>query len=321
MVVQSTTQTVPAEPSTAAPSGSGIAIMSEATLETKTCDQIGHIRLPIQAKSYVIHGKNEDEHVEHLRIVLRILKDHELYAKLIKCEFWLRSIDFLGHITSCEGIQVDPKKQGDIFTDHKNLKYVFTQKDLILRQKICLELLKNYDMSFLYHLGKENVVEDSLSRLSMGSVTDVEDDNKELVRDVHRLDVKAKKDLDPVLVQLKKSVSKKAIQAFSQEGIVSFNIKYSIHPRDTKIYRDLREVYRWNGMKKNIVEFVAKCPNYRQVKVEHHKTERIPKRAIQMFTGHLGSFPGDPKSWQPWKGGKLAMNGPYNLYWPFREPS
>ena len=49
----------------------------------------------------------------------------------------------------------------DIFTDHKSLEYVFTQKELNLRQKRCLKLLEDYDMSILYHQGKANVVADA----------------------------------------------------------------------------------------------------------------------------------------------------------------
>ena len=46
---------------------------------------------------------------------------------------------------------------------------------------------------------------------------------------------------------------------------------YSIHPEATKMYRDLREVYWWNVLKKDIAGFVAKCPNCQQVKAEHLK--------------------------------------------------
>ncbi len=56
----------------------------------------------------------------------------------------------------------------DVFTDHKILQYVFSQKELNLRQRRWLELLKDYDMSILYHPGKANVVVDALSRLTMG---------------------------------------------------------------------------------------------------------------------------------------------------------
>ncbi|XP_019228874.1 PREDICTED: uncharacterized protein LOC109209964 [Nicotiana attenuata] len=47
--------------------------------------------------------------------------------------------------------------------------------------------------------------------------------------------------------------------------------KYSIHPRSTKTYHDLRQLYWWNYMKRNIAEYVAKCPNCQQVKIEHQK--------------------------------------------------
>ena len=49
------------------------------------------------------------------------------------------------------------------------------------------------------------------------------------------------------------------------------NSRYSIHPSYTKMYRDLREVYWWNGMKRDIADFVSKFPNCQQVKVEHQK--------------------------------------------------
>ena len=75
----------------------------------------------------------------------------------------------------------------DVFTDHNILQYVFTQRELNLRQRRWLELLKNYDMSVLYHPGKANIMEDALSRVSMGSVLHVVEGKKELARDVHRL--------------------------------------------------------------------------------------------------------------------------------------
>jgi len=100
-------------------------------------------------------------------------------------------------------------------------------------------------MSVLYHPDKANVVADAASRLSMGSVTHIEDEKKELVCDVHRLarlgiqlvdstkgglmvhngsassfvvHVKSKQDLDPLMVELKESVLKKSVEVFSQRG-------------------------------------------------------------------------------------------------------
>ena len=58
----------------------------------------------------LIYSKSEEVHEEHLRIVLETLRREKLYAKLSKCAFWLKSISFLGHIISEEGISVDPEK-------------------------------------------------------------------------------------------------------------------------------------------------------------------------------------------------------------------
>ena len=57
-----------------------------------------------------VYSKNEEEHKEHLRLVLEKLREHHLYAKFRKCEFWLKEVGFLGHVISGEGIAVDPTK-------------------------------------------------------------------------------------------------------------------------------------------------------------------------------------------------------------------
>ena len=58
----------------------------------------------------LVYSKNEEEHKEHLRLVLEKLREHQLYAKFSKCEFWLKEVGFLGHVISREGIAVDPTK-------------------------------------------------------------------------------------------------------------------------------------------------------------------------------------------------------------------
>lgn len=174
---------------------------------------------------------------------------------------------------------------------------------------------------------KANVVADALSRLSMASVANVDDEKRELVREVHRLarlgvqlvhstkggvmvhngsessfvmHMKSKQDLDPILVELKKSLLKKFVEAFSQggDGVLrylgklfvldvdglreqilekAYSSRYSIHLGVTKMYHDLREVYWWNIMKKDIAGFVAKCPNCQQFKVEHQRPGDLAK--------------------------------------------
>ncbi|WMV33705.1 hypothetical protein MTR67_027090 [Solanum verrucosum] len=131
------------------------------------------------------------------------------------------------------------------------LYYIVTPLELDCDVFLCkmvrkwLELLNDYDVNVLYHPDKANVVADALSRLSMGSVAHVDDESKELVRDVHRLarlgvrlvestkgsvmvyngsvsyfvaDVKAKQCLDPTFVELKEAVLKKSVEDFSQWG-------------------------------------------------------------------------------------------------------
>ncbi|KAJ9538003.1 hypothetical protein OSB04_030736 [Centaurea solstitialis] len=58
----------------------------------------------------LIYSKTEEEHGNHLREILNLLKREKLFAKFSKCEFWLRKVQFLGHVVSGEGIQVDPAK-------------------------------------------------------------------------------------------------------------------------------------------------------------------------------------------------------------------
>jgi hypothetical protein len=62
----------------------------------------------------LVFSKNEEEHEEHLRLVLQRLRENQLYAKLSKCEFWLKEVSFLGHVISKGGVSVDPGKVKDV---------------------------------------------------------------------------------------------------------------------------------------------------------------------------------------------------------------
>jgi hypothetical protein len=66
----------------------------------------------------LIFSKNEEEQHEHLRLVLQKLRENQLYAKLNKCEFWLKEVSFLGHIISEEGISIGPSKIKDILSSN-----------------------------------------------------------------------------------------------------------------------------------------------------------------------------------------------------------
>ena len=58
----------------------------------------------------LIYSQSKKEHEDHLRVVLQLLRDHQLYAKFSKCKFWLTEVRFLGHVVSASGVSVDPEK-------------------------------------------------------------------------------------------------------------------------------------------------------------------------------------------------------------------
>ncbi|GKD93707.1 putative reverse transcriptase domain-containing protein [Tanacetum coccineum] len=100
----------------------------------------------------LIYSKRKENHEEHLKIILGLLKKEKLYAKFSKCDFWLDSVQFLGHVIDSKGIHVHPSKIEAI----KNWAAPTTPTEI--------ELLSDYDCEICYHLDKANVVADSLSR-------------------------------------------------------------------------------------------------------------------------------------------------------------
>ncbi|GKV24406.1 hypothetical protein SLEP1_g34021 [Rubroshorea leprosula] len=293
----------------------------------------------------LVYSRSIAEHEEHLRLVLQVLREKKLYAKLKKCEFWLNSVAFLGHVVSKDGISVDPEKvkavvewsrptnvtevrsflglagyyrryvegfsriaipltqltqkgvkfewtdeceqsyqelksrlvsapiltipddnggftifsdasmkglrcvlmqhgkvvayasrqlkpyernypthdlelaavvfalkiwrhylygeRCEIFTDHKSLKYIFTQKELNMRQRRWLELLKDYDLVINYHPGKANVVADALSRKNHSMLAVLITSQRYILEDLIKMDVRVyRHDLDALLASL-----------------------------------------------------------------------------------------------------------------------
>ena len=109
-----------------------------------------------------VHERNYPTHDLELAAVVFALKQWRHYLYGVKCE---------------------------VYTDHRSLQYVFTQKDLILRQRRWMELLKDYDITILYHPGKANVVADALSRKagSMGSLVHLQVSRRPLAREFQAL--------------------------------------------------------------------------------------------------------------------------------------
>ena len=78
----------------------------------------------------LIYSQSEWEHEYHLRIVSHLLRDHQLYAKFSKCEFWLTEVRILGHVVSASGVLVGPKKVEAVMS-WERLKSVFEIRNFL----------------------------------------------------------------------------------------------------------------------------------------------------------------------------------------------
>ncbi|WVZ97365.1 hypothetical protein U9M48_042911 [Paspalum notatum var. saurae] len=239
------------------------------------------------------------------------LREHKLYAKFSKCEFWIDEVRFLGHVVSKGGIAVDPskvstvmnwkvpeipKEEGkviayaswqlrkhelnypthdlelatvvhalkiwrhyfyvqryEIYTDHKSLKYIFTQNELNMRQRRWLELIKDYDIEIHYHPGKANVVADALTAVFEAELT-LEQEIREHQKDDEKL-----QEIRELLKLGKASHFRE-----DEQGTLC-----------TKMYYDLKERFWWYGMKRAVAEYVAICNTCQRVKVPEWKWEEI----------------------------------------------
>ena len=70
------------------------------------------------------------EHEDHLRVVLKVLRDHKLYAKFSKCEFWRTEVKFLGHVVPASGVSVDPEKV-EVVMSWERSKLVFEIRNFL----------------------------------------------------------------------------------------------------------------------------------------------------------------------------------------------
>ena len=78
----------------------------------------------------LIYSQSEVEHEDHLRILLQLLRDHQLYAKFSKCEFWLSEVGFLGHVVSASSMSMDPRMVEAVMS-WERLKLVFEIRNFL----------------------------------------------------------------------------------------------------------------------------------------------------------------------------------------------
>nr|GEU74791.1 putative reverse transcriptase domain-containing protein [Tanacetum cinerariifolium] len=191
-----------------------------------------------------------------------------------------------------------------IYMDHKSLQHIFDQKELNMRQRRWIELFNDYECEIRYHSGKANIVVDALSRkervkpkcvramaitiqsgvkrvISAAQSEAFKEENAPAER-LHILEqqMERKKDvrlyfMDRIWVLLVGGVRTIIMDE-------AHNTRYSVHPRADKMYHDLRDMYWWSGMKKDIATYVSKCLTCLKVKAEHQMpsvVDRLTKSA------------------------------------------
>lgn len=180
-----------------------------------------------------------------------------------------------------------------LFTDHKSLKYIFSQQTLNMRQQRAMELIKDYDCEILYHPGKANVVADALSRKVYAKSTCYAITHTSvkstLSDDIHKWQTEALKTEHVKTERMGGYVEwltedSQGLRVFKDRiwvpklgglrEVIMFEAhksRMSVHPGSTKMYHDLRSEYWWPGMKRDIGRYVEQCVTCSQVKAEHQK--------------------------------------------------
>ncbi|GJY02057.1 putative reverse transcriptase domain-containing protein, partial [Tanacetum coccineum] len=147
-----------------------------------------------------------------------------------------------------------------IYTDHKSLQHIFSQKELNMRQRRWIELFSDYDYEIRYHPGKANVVVDALSR-------------KEKVKPkrVRAMNMTLRSSIKDRILAVQKEVVDESGDVRTLIIDEAYKSKYSVHPGADKMYYDHRGRYLWPGMKKDIAVYVSKCLTCLKVKAEHQR--------------------------------------------------
>nr|GEY44057.1 putative reverse transcriptase domain-containing protein [Tanacetum cinerariifolium] len=195
---------------------------------------------------------SKEEHEDHLKTILELLKREQLYVKFLKCDFWLESLQFLRHVIDSKGVHVDPPKIAAI----KNWATPTTPTE-----RRWIKILSDYDCEIRYHPGKiRNAQYKALEKKN------VEAENLgRLIKPIFEIHPDGTRYHDKRIWLPKFGRLRDLIMHESHKS------KYSIHPSSDKLYQDLKQLYWWPNMKADIATYVSKCLTCTKVKAEHQK--------------------------------------------------
>nr|GEV63226.1 putative ribonuclease H-like domain-containing protein [Tanacetum cinerariifolium] len=230
----------------------------------------------------LIYLKNKEEHEEHLKLILELLKKEELYAKFSKCEIWIPKITKSRTKLTLKGVMFDwGEKEEAAFElikhklcsapilalpegNHKSLQHILDQKELNMRQHRWIELLSHYDYEIRYHPGKANVVADALKILN----SQTEAQKPENIKN---------EDVGGMLIENSKDVEK--VRKEQLEPHTDGTLCLSVAPKNAE-----QRLTRKNELKARGTLLIA-LPNKHQLKFNSHKDAKTLMEATEKRFG------------------------------------
>ncbi|GJV92796.1 putative reverse transcriptase domain-containing protein [Tanacetum coccineum] len=239
----------------------------------------------------LIYSRNKEEHANHLRIILELLKKEKLYAKFSKCDFWIHIVQFFRHLIDSQGLHVDPAKieaklyeapilalpeRNDDFVVYCDASHQGLGAVLMQREKV---------IAYASRQLKPNEENYTIHDLELGAVHIL--DQKELnMRQRRWLELLADYDCEiryhPGKANvLKLKLSKKKTSRLETYEEWTNHVKYVLMEPDVSRIKlgyhslDLKKLYWWPNMKAIIAEYVGKCLTCSRVKAKYQKPSSL----------------------------------------------